>query len=64
MTNYENDILENLQGDTPKQKYNALRELIAIEQDYKDLVIKLKKVAQEPLINEKLNNFQIIISKL
>lgn len=64
MTNYENNILEKLQGDTPKEKYEALRELIAIEQDYKDLVIKLKRVAQEPLINEKLNNFHIVISKL
>ncbi len=64
MTNYENDIMNKLQGDTPKQKYEALRELIAIEQDYKDLVIKLKKAAKDPLINEQLNNFYIIINRL
>ena len=36
----------------------------AINQDYNDLVIKLKAAAQEPLINEKLNKFYITISKL
>ena len=64
MTNYEKDIMNKLQGDTPKQKYENLRELIAVEQDYKDLVIKLKEANKHPLVNVTLNLFHIIVSKL
>jgi len=64
MTNYEADIIKKLKGETPKEKYETLRELIAIEQDYKDLVIKLKEANKNPLVNVTLNQFHIIVSKL
>lgn len=41
-----------------------IKELNVIKEDYNDLVIKLKAAAKDPLINEKLNKFYIIISKL
>ena len=41
-----------------------LRELNVIEQDYKDLVIKLKAASKNQLVNEQLNNFHIIVNKL
>jgi len=64
MTNYEADIFKKLKGETPREKYENLRELIAIEQDYKDLVIKLKAASKHPLVNVTLNEFHIIVSKL
>lgn len=31
MTNYQNDIMELLEGDTPKQKYEFLQKLLQIK---------------------------------
>ena len=41
-----------------------IKEINVINEDYNDLVIKIKPAAKHPLINEKLNKFYIIISKL
>lgn len=48
-----NEKIKNL-----KLMHNALNE------DYNDLVTKLKKASEEPMIAEKLNKYYIIISKL
>ena len=41
-----------------------LKEITATEEDYKDLVIKLKSACKNQLVNEQLNNFYIIVNKL
>jgi mRNA-degrading endonuclease YafQ of YafQ-DinJ toxin-antitoxin module len=36
MTNYENDIMEILQGDTPRQKYDFLVEILKMHKQHDD----------------------------
>lgn len=61
MTNYQNDIMELLQGDTPKQKYDNLKTILSNRMS----ISYGWKVAnggnwtnQYPLINEDENDFK------
>ena len=55
MTNYENDILEILQGETPKQKYDFLQEMLkmfrennsGVEATLLTICDKMDKVGEE-----------------
>jgi len=59
MTNYQNDILEMLQGETPRQKYDFLVEILEIHREHDSGVEstlltvcdKLDKIGEEMYAN-------------
>ena len=67
MTNYENSIMELLQGETRKQKYENLQKMIAILEDGNPKCIHCGMTEMQHLYDrwcdtEEANNFEININ--